>query len=212
MTDQSSHEVRFVEKIVPFYAQCLLEVRSAHALSLVLQLFLTLSSQNSAEGKMSTAQLRIAYTALVGSAAVSSSALAQFCIAMLLEKVDTLSAPVPNQSGNDERIAQLHRLRLTLISIISALPISLLADALDSIGRIISNALPADAGEERRQELIDALFKEILERVGDREKEFAMHWWEDNRRILKMHVKEVGVHGRASTEENDGEAVTLSRL
>jgi len=41
------------------------------------------------------------------------------------------------------------------------------------------------AGEERRDELVRALFEEIMQRVGDMEKEFAMRWWEDNRAALE---------------------------
>jgi len=33
------------------------------------------------------------------------------------------------------------------------------------------------SGGDKRKELVEELFKEILERVGDREKEFVLRWW-----------------------------------
>ena len=48
----------------------------------------------------------------------------------------------------------------------------------------IRNNIVAVGEQGERKELIDALFAEILENVGDREKEVSMRWWYTNRLIL----------------------------
>lgn len=66
-------------------------------------------------------------------------------------------------------------------------------------------SLPVDSNE--RKELIEELFKELLERVGDREKEIVMRWWYDEREGL------IGRKIVEGEEENrDGGAGILSRL
>ena len=40
----------------------------------------------------------------------------------------------------------------------------------------------------RKTELVNALFREILEHVGDKEKEAAMGWWYANLAVLKSAV------------------------
>lgn len=55
---------------------------------------------------------------------------------------------------------------------------------LEEIRSVISMPIKTDgdADEEgRRKELAAALFSEILERVGDREKDAAMRWWYTHR-------------------------------
>ncbi|KAG1765960.1 hypothetical protein EDD22DRAFT_879548 [Suillus occidentalis] len=70
-----------------------------------------------------------------------------------------------------------HRLHLTLISCVPSVPLCLLPGLLDPIRSYIDRA----HDEKKRQELIDALFAEIKERVGDREKEYMVRWWGDLR-------------------------------
>ncbi|THH05099.1 hypothetical protein EW146_g9993, partial [Bondarzewia mesenterica] len=80
-------------------------------------------------------------------------------------------------------------------------------------GIINHTSTESAAGEECRQELVDALFKEILERVGDREKEFAMRWWEENRAILELRP---GVNGekdrKGKGKDNGAEEAAVARL
>lgn len=93
--------------------------------------------------------------------------------------------------------AQLHRLHLTLISTIASLPLPLMIRALEEIRYIITAQTRSDGGvpgvgddveTEKKKELVDALFTEILEGVGDREKESAMRWWYANRQKLAWNV------------------------
>ena len=83
---------------------------------------------------------------------------------------------------------QLHRLRLTLISTVPSLPLPLMIRAMDEIRKNIVEVL--EQGE--RKELIDALFGEILENVGDREKEASMRWWYTNRLSLGGQTEDIG--------------------
>ncbi|EIW81326.1 hypothetical protein CONPUDRAFT_144146 [Coniophora puteana RWD-64-598 SS2] len=139
----------FTDRIVPFYTECLIE--------------------NSEEGKLSTPQLRLAFSALVRGAAKSvDTALAWFPLAAVLRAA---SAP----GVDTERV---HRLHLALVSSIPSLPLRVLPRALDAIAGVI-DGLPREAYQ--RKELIDAVFDEIMERVGDREKEFALGWWGEQR-------------------------------
>ena len=99
-----------------------------------------------------------------------------------------------------------HRLSLMLISSISALPMTIMLRALDEVYIIISaysyssspsrdDSSGADDGniregseqserQGRKKELLEALFSEILEKIGDCEKEAAMKWWYTHRRVL----------------------------
>ncbi|KAG1822504.1 uncharacterized protein BJ212DRAFT_1328449 [Suillus subaureus] len=135
----------FTRKIVPFYANCLID--------------------NSVQGRLSTLQLRLAFAALVRSAASAADlSLAWFCI-------DCLLAAVASVSKHDNE--RKHRLHLTLISCVPSVPLALLPRLLDPI----RSFMDAAQDEKKRQELIDALFAEIKVRVGDREKEYIIRWW-----------------------------------
>lgn len=135
----------FTRKIVPFYANCLID--------------------NSVQGRLSTLQLRLAFAALVRSAASAADlSLAWFCI-------DCLLAAVASVSEHDDELK--HRLHLTLISCVPSVPLALLPRLLDPIRSFVNAA----QDEKKRQELIDALFAEIKVRVGDREKEYMIRWW-----------------------------------
>lgn len=82
--------------------------------------------------------------------------------------------------------SHLHRLRLTLITTVPSLPSSLVLPILDKIRDLFlespgGKASPDDSiSHEQRAELVNTLFKEILEKVGEREKEAAMRWWYAN--------------------------------
>lgn len=134
----------FTRQIVPFYANCLID--------------------NSVQGRLSTLQLRLAFAALVRSAASAADlSLAWFCI-------DCLLAAIASTSEHDDE--RQHRLHLTLISCVPSVPLALLPRLLDPIRSFI------DAAQDKeRQELTDGLFAEIKERVGDREKEYMIRWW-----------------------------------
>ncbi|KAF7346109.1 hypothetical protein MSAN_01837600 [Mycena sanguinolenta] len=162
---------RFAERLVPFYAHSLIE--------------------NSADGMLSTAQLRLAFASLVRGASASAhspnlagngdaadDALAWYCVDALLEAIHGLSSPsgTPDASSGNDR---LHRLHLTLISVVPSLPLNLLLRVLEEIRTILTTAQ-----SEKASELVDATFMEISERVGDREKELVMRWWYENRGLF----------------------------
>ena len=148
-----------------------------------LLLSLRFPLQNSVEGRLIGAQLRIAFAALVRSAGSCGTAegdtLAWFCIQSLLDVLSTLSPHLATGSnspvqGDAERA---YRLRLMLVSSLPAIPLKLLPRGLEEIKKCI-----VDENEKgRREELIDEVLKEILERVGDREKVIVMKWWQSNR-------------------------------
>ena len=107
-----------------------------------------------------------------------------------------------NTMKTDERT---HRLSLMLISTISSLPMSIMLRALDEVYVIISayssssrdddgNLEGSSQSERRRRkkELLEALFSEILEKIGDCEKEAAMKWWYTHRPVL---ISESSGHG-----------------
>ncbi|KAJ3747067.1 hypothetical protein DFH05DRAFT_770744 [Lentinula detonsa] len=162
----------FCTRLVPFYSKSLI--------------------QNSAPGKLSTSQVRIAYAALVRSASnsvlptqdesenPSHFTLAWYCIDELLCAIRSL--------GNDKlQLEQKHRLRLTLMSCVSALPLSLLGRFFEEINDILKvdigskdnldNTVDLVQRERDRTELIQALYREISEMVGDREKGYVLSWW-----------------------------------
>ncbi|KAF8630899.1 hypothetical protein AX17_005257 [Amanita inopinata Kibby_2008] len=204
-TDPAS-PLDFVTRIIPFYAQCLIE--------------------NSGDGKLSTTQLQLAYQALVRSAAASSSSqpvdsrsLSWYCVQALIDAIQDLTNKADKKGKGKENESELHgthkppgtqlqRLRLTLIATVSSLPLPLMLRVLDEIGEIMvphaqmGHQSQLDASldrvdekardnidEEHRNELVDALFAEILEQVGDREKEAAMRWWYANRERLGVTTR-----------------------
>ena len=110
-------------------------------------------------------------------------------------------------ADDDDRI---HRLSLMLISTISSLPVTFMLRALNEVYNIIISAYsysspsPSQDGgsggvvvdngnkegsqqserKRRKKELLDTLFSEILEKIGDCEKEAAMKWWYTYRPVL----------------------------
>ena len=191
------------------------------------------------DGKLSTSQLRLAYSTLVRSATMTSTTagvlgsdtsyiLAWYCVQLLVDTIRDLSPlsytsqnpksqgpPTPKEkladgpadsdsmkagADDDDRI---HRLSLMLISTISSVPVTFMLRALDEVYNIIISAysppsLLQDGGggvvdkegsqqserQRRKKELLEALFSEILEKIGDCEKEAAMKWWYTHRPVL----------------------------
>lgn len=76
---------------------------------------------------------------------------------------------------------QLLALQLTLISTLPSIPLSILPGILEDTLAIIS-AVPESSPDKRA--LHQALFAEISERVGDREKEYFLRWWNDHYTLL----------------------------
>ena len=124
--------------------------------------------QNSARCKLTTAQLRLACSALTSSASGNAPAMGQFCLSSLLPALSDLLA-----TTDDDGARRRHRLRLVLVSTLSALPPVMLPEALSAV----SDAIRVSKDEERR-ELAREVFEEIMENVGDREKECCLRWWD----------------------------------
>ena len=76
-------------------------------------------------------------------------------------------------SPEDEQ-GRLHHLHLTLISALPFLPPPLLLRTVETTRSIILSLADRD---EKRRELIEGLFNDILERFGDREKGVVMRRW-----------------------------------
>lgn len=177
-------------------------------------------------GKLSTPQLRLAYSALVRSASVSASevasherpddsyTLAWYCVQLILDTIHELS-PVPQDAkgkgkaradDDGQNAERLYRLHLVLISTISSLPLPLMLRALDQVRSLIteypqdnSSGAVTPGGKGRKAKLVAALFSELLEKTGDREKEAAMRWWYKHRPTLIAEAKVQEEDGRPET-------------
>ena len=156
--------------------------------------------------------------------------LAWYCVQLLVDTIRDLS-PLSYYNSQKKTEAdnnttkkaddRSHRLSLMLISTISSLPMTILLRALDEIYIIIraysyspsrrddgGGVVDEDEGsqsetrrKERKKELLEALFSEILEKVGDCEKEAAMKWWYTYRPVL---VSESGHHDDGGGGGGDG--------
>ncbi len=172
-------------------------------------------------------QLRLAYAALVRSAgafgrnvALSSDdgtagdAFAWFCVEALLQAIrspqprSSLSGSPPSSpseaSGSSAvplqsiSLGHLHRLHSTLIATVPSLSLRLLPKLLDEILGIIKQT----AENSHRDELVQALFKEISENVGDQEKEFAVRWWYEHRdQMGRIDQVEARIQGKGKERE-----------
>lgn len=164
--------------------------------------------------------------------------MAQYCVSALIDKIHQISTSIaPSDEGHGsstererERNQQLHRLRLTLISTLSALPLSLLPGVLHEIRTMLvgmgdepREAVDGRADEEDsdKDELVQALYREILEGVGDREKEFMIRWWVEMKDGLgavfvlapdDVVEKALGKGKGKADESEDEQAVVASRL
>jgi len=190
----------FAKRMVPFYAQCLIEVS-----------FLVLDwwthdphismLQNSVQGRLSV----YAFDGLPD----GTYSLAWYCVQLIPDKLRDLTSPAhevkekgeARDDVEDRSVERVHRLHLVPISMVSSLPVSLMSRVLEEI-RNTFTAQPSDfdaMAEEsarRRKELVEALFSEFLEGVGDREKEAAIRWWFQHRPML--------ISGEKGKEEGKG--------
>ncbi|EIW59549.1 uncharacterized protein TRAVEDRAFT_147587 [Trametes versicolor FP-101664 SS1] len=174
----------FAEKLVPMYAQCLVE--------------------NSSDERLSTTQLCMAYAALVRSAnafgdgddeSAEGDSMAWLCVEVLLDAIHhTGSAPSnfpePPQSSSSAspvpatHSEHLHRLHLTLIALVPSVSLALMPRLMREVKAIVLSSPAGDQAGGKREELVQALFKAILQDVGDAEKEYAIGWWLENRESL----------------------------
>ena len=112
-----------------------------------------------------------------------------------------LPLPRPTPPSSEDEQGRLHRLHLTLISS-APLLLPLLPRTVESIRSII---LSLPDGHQKRRELIEELFKEILERFGDRE-EVIMRWWCEVREDLVVGIR------RGNRTGGQAGILVLSRL
>lgn len=197
----------FAEKLVPMYAQCLVEVRLPFILQ-SMRVLIVVTTQNSSDERLSTTQLCMAYAALVRSAnafgdgvgtsngeSVEGDSMAWLCVEVLLDAIrrarsaPSSSPPLPASSSSVASILpthseHLHRLHLTLIALVPSVSLALIPRLLEEVKAIVLLSPAADVAGEQRQELVQALFKAILQDVGDAEKEYAIEWWLENREAL----------------------------
>ncbi|KAG8214732.1 hypothetical protein J3R82DRAFT_9820 [Butyriboletus roseoflavus] len=124
--------------------------------------------ENSSDGRLNVTQLRLAFAVLVKSASLTRDpALAWLCISSILAMCKELRRDIDRRQ----------RLHLALVSSMPSLPLALLPQALSAVKDVIDGT-PNDAS---RKELVEALFQEIMENVGDAEKEYVVHWWNERR-------------------------------
>jgi hypothetical protein len=92
--------------------------------------------------------------------------LAWFCIDQLLKKVDQLKDDI-------SRHEQRQRLLLALISSMSSLSstTSVFMKLLEELQRLLT------AEEDHKDELLKAIYEEILRGVGDTQRPLVLHWW-----------------------------------
>ena len=170
---QSQVNNNLISHLVPFYAKSLIKVRLSCRESGPFELT---SLQNSADGHLTTDQLRLAYSSLVKGAVSSSppddGSLTWFCIQLLIDKITGLT---PQPDGSEVRSEELRRLRLTLLSTVPAisLPSPLLGQLLSAIELVIRS----ESLEQERSTLLAAVHEVILREVGDGDREYVMRWW-----------------------------------
>jgi hypothetical protein len=116
----------------------------------------------------------------------------QFCLSSLLSALSDLSA-----TTDDDAAQRRHRLRLVLVSTLSALPLVVLPEALNAVSDAIR-----DSKIEERRELAKEVFKEIMENVGDQEKEYCMRWWEGQHYKLGEVTEDVNGKGKGRARES----------
>ncbi|KAI5896698.1 uncharacterized protein SCHCODRAFT_01180445 [Schizophyllum commune H4-8] len=164
--EEKAEQIAYVARLVPYYAQCLIE--------------------NSSPSHLSLAQLRHAYAMVVRCAGAHDDALAMYCVQALL---DALCEGEASEVGTMQREAvHKQRLRLTLASTISSLPTSLLPQVLDELRKLAMHSSDDSSVTtftiEERVALRDAIFEEITEKVGNAGKEIAVRWWYANRDVF----------------------------
>ncbi|KAF8744364.1 hypothetical protein RHS02_01778, partial [Rhizoctonia solani] len=121
--------------------------------------------QNSEEDRLSTDQLRLAFQALVRSASFHEPELGWFCIEQIVGAIKQLTGKGP------EKQDQILRLQLALVSAVPSISPSKLLPILD----IVYDQIRSSSAS--RGTLSEAAYHEIVERLGDREKDIALRWW-----------------------------------
>ncbi|KAL5520027.1 hypothetical protein ACEPAG_1687 [Sanghuangporus baumii] len=192
---EKASDINLARRLVPGYSQILLE--------------------NARDGGLTTPQLRLAYAALVRSASTGRNPhhtpstmhrkpLSSFSLRGWngLEVDEEFSGDPGLTWLCVEQLLQAHSaainetpqtrtaLSLTLISLIPNVSLVLLPRVLGEIERVVDGELEPG----RRRVLIENVFEEILERVGDAEREVAMRWW------FQCSRKWGGPEGRQSHE------------
>lgn len=122
-------------------------------------------------------------------------AFAWFCIESLLNAIHTRSG-----SSIDEH---LHRLHLALVAVVPSVSLSLLPRLLDEVRSVVCSYPTSESKAAQKDELVQALFKELAHNVGDAEKEYVMEWWYEHREQLG------GAHASTNTPPD---VVLTSRL
>jgi len=138
----------FPRRIIPFYSKNLVE--------------------NSLPGRLSTGQLRLAYSGLVRAAMVGGTtldfALATDCVELLRSTARSAEEP-----------AHRTRMILVLVSTLSALPIDRALPLLEDI-RLLAN----DLSVESLTEISEAIYEEISERVSKEPRDVLIRWLLEN--------------------------------
>ncbi|KAF8520802.1 hypothetical protein BU17DRAFT_46263 [Hysterangium stoloniferum] len=116
--------------------------------------------ENADDGRLNVSQLRLAYSSLVRSASThQDDTLVWLCVSALLAHIHaSSSARMP--------------LHLTLVSMISSVPRSLLPRVLEEVQKILDKA-----EDHQKAELKKAIVDEIMHKVGDLEKQTVLQWW-----------------------------------
>lgn len=103
----------------------------------------------------------VACAACAAPTSSEDGALAWYAISTLL---------AASQEAEPEQKLKLHHM---LMSTISVLPLGgLLERVLDEISRVLKSQ-----GEHSRKELVQTLYPDIVERVGNAERETVLKWW-----------------------------------
>ena len=102
----------------------------------------------------------------------------------------------------------LHRLHLTSIATVPSVTLTLLPRLLAKIRSVIQSYPSAQISQ--RDELIQALFKELSHNVGDAEKEYVMAWWYENKEDLVGRA--ISIAGGPEHDSGTQHASLVSRL
>jgi len=132
--------------------------------------------QNSSSDKegLTTTQLCMAFEATIRCAIVCDNSLS--LTSSILDQVIDAAKTCASEE-------QAHRLHLALVSSLPALPNTegLLEKVLEECRKIVLT-------DSDKTELVQAIYKQLLERVGDLEKEVVVRWWYENLPILEASL------------------------
>ncbi|KAL5635454.1 hypothetical protein ACGC1H_004296 [Rhizoctonia solani] len=133
---------------------------------LLVPAYIDILLRNSEDDRLSTDQLRSAFQALVRSASTHEPDLGWLCVEQLVSTLKQLVA-----KGSAVNQDQILRLQLALISAIPAVSTTKLLPMLDIVYDQIT------VNNASRGTLAEAAYREIVDRLGDREKDIALRWW-----------------------------------